>query len=1030
MAVLFFPQTDDSLVQLNTGSVAMPIKRARRDVHSNSKKPVEASDSQQYDSTLDTPGLIKTPTTQAHVYELRQRRGTQQGTLVEAQANQPELVPSITIQIPEKSRARGATQTQYELRARSEKQLAANIEEEGLISRSQPVKKRSRNEAEKESTQQRVSLNRSNLQGMIRLLKDTELTPKHIACFKKTPFWLLIESIVNKKLVSEHCRKFDEVVVKVVKSYDERTKSFRLGDKKVKLEDNHVKLIFGICCGSEEMTETNISKGDTALAKRLCIKEPRLTTTTIKEKIKELKGSNKPEHIEDVVRLFCLFLCVTLLFSTSGTTVNWSLVYYMEDLAKFWLCEQINLLQQKNADAVPRLLKWNISELRDVLRDFDQLSQLPADQVSTKLQETEKERKIYSNLGSEQEGGEIEALELEVEKVRMSVDGESSQQAEVYREERVEKGATQVKQAEIEKEQRSEVLLCGEQAENYGTQRGESARGECAGVGFMAEQGNGQGLDDFNTPSNLSFEVDSPRYKSTMVHDSIGLESREDHLSQIDSGSTLVPNTYNEMSLDNICGTILDQSKKDAIAVIDELNKKIEVLEKEKKSMENEMLKVQEEKEKALQHQKEEIEILKRELQEKDLYISKLCKKNEVLEKLYKQYEEEVQHYETHELTQGYNVETERQVHQVTQKATFDTIKELREERDQLEGELINIKVHEVTQAARAEKVLEKSKKKSPPSKFKRVKERDDRKTNFDENYVYGKLKRKSPQLEFQVPKPKKKLKNLEKCNTEISKLIRTETWLAIEQLWKAGNLSNSMPMIVSSRSASPAIIGDEVSPCYAPSKVMKGFGGGLAESRDVLGDVGVGGWEAVWDGFVAEVRQAVKGVGTSGLEQTSVVVLCVHKGYVEAFVVAVIWSSEADMLHIEVEDIQNLLFEDATFNRTKDIGSSTTLLNLEVEKMNIVVQHYSCVDCAIVVFSIIKKYLSNEEQTSEITKEECRKIRADATLPRLSKITSWNSTEDSVNCRLFLVMLGSGEARVECGHYGESRVKLYHNID
>ncbi|KAF7129377.1 hypothetical protein RHSIM_Rhsim10G0070400 [Rhododendron simsii] len=415
----------------------------------------------------------------------------------------------------------------------------------------------------------------------------------------------------------------------------------------------------------------------------------------------------------------------------------------------FWLCEQINLLQQKNADAVPRLLKWNISELRDVLRDFDQLSQLPADQ-------------IYSNLGREQEGGEIEALELEVEKVTMSVDGESSQQAEVYREERVKKGATQVKQAEIEKEQRSEVLLCGEQAENYGTQRGESARGECAGVGFMAKQGNGQGLDDFNTPSNPSFEVDSPR----------------------------------------------------------------------KRRMENEMLKVQEEKEKALQHQKEEIEFLKWELEEKDLYISKLCKKNEVLEKLYKQYEEDVQHYETHELTQGYNVETERQVHQVTQKATFDTIKELREERDQLEGELINIKVHEVTQQVRAEKVLEKSKKKSPPSKFKRVKERDDRKTNFDENYVYGKLKRKSPQIEFvdvddfqetslpiQVQNPKKKLKNLEKCNTEISKLIRTETWLAIEQLWKAGNLS------------------------------------------------------------------------------------------------AVIWSSEADMLHIEVEDIQNLLFEDATSN-------------------------------------------------------------------------------------------------------------------
>ncbi|KAI8548793.1 hypothetical protein RHMOL_Rhmol07G0301600 [Rhododendron molle] len=163
------------------------------------------------------------------------RRGTQQGTVVEissAQANQPNLVLSITINIPEKSRARGATQTQ----------------------------------------------------------------------------------------------KFDEVVVKVIKSYDERTKSFTLGDKKVKLKDNHMKLIFGISYGIEEMTETSISKEDTALAKRLGLKEPSLCHIAL-------------------------------------------------------------------------LNKWNNGE-------------------------TDKERKIYNNLGSEQEGGEIEALEPEVENVRMTVDGE------------------------------------------------------------------------------------------------------------------------------------------------------------------------------------------------------------------------------------------------------------------------------------------------------------------------------------------------------------------------------------------------------------------------------------------------------------------------------------------------------------------------------------------------------------------------------------------------------------------------------
>ncbi|KAF7140289.1 hypothetical protein RHSIM_Rhsim06G0095000 [Rhododendron simsii] len=314
-------------------------ERAKKDLHSNSKKPVEASDTQEYNSNLDTLDEIKTPTAQAHMYKLRQRRGTQQGTVVEiscAQTNQPKVVPSITIKILEKSRARGATQTQ----------------------------------------------------------------------------------------------KFNEVVVKVIKSYDERTKSFRLDDKKVKLKDNHVKLIFEISCRNDEMAKTSISKEDIALAKRLGIKEARLC--------------------------------------------------------------HIALLD-----------KWNNSELI-------------------------KEGKIYINLGSKQEGGEVEALKPEVENVRMTVDGESPQQVKVSREEMVEKRAKQVNvdvTLEIEKEQKIGVLIRGEQAEVYGTQRGESAR-----VAFMAEQGNEegekdnaekvQGLDDFNTPSNLSFEVNSPKYKSTMVRDS------------------------------------------------------------------------------------------------------------------------------------------------------------------------------------------------------------------------------------------------------------------------------------------------------------------------------------------------------------------------------------------------------------------------------------------------------------------------------------------------------------------------------
>ncbi|GLT63349.1 hypothetical protein SLA2020_359220 [Shorea laevis] len=44
-------------------------------------------------------------------------------------------------------------------------------------------------------------------------------------------------------------------------------------------------------------------------------------------------------------------------------------------------------------------------------------------------------------------------------------------------------------------------------------------------------------------------------------------------------------------------------------------------------------------------------------------------------------------------------------------------------------------------------------------------------------------------------------------------------------------------------------------------------LGGGIDKSGDVLADIGIGRWEAIGDGFEAEVRQAVKRVGASGPE-------------------------------------------------------------------------------------------------------------------------------------------------------------------
>lgn len=252
-------------------------------------------------------------------------------------------------------------QTQYEFRKRP---LQRNMEE---TSRSQPIRKRPRKlqpetqQDTQEQTQGEQNSNRCSLLSIIRILKDNELNDRHKASLKKTPFWLLFEAIIKKKLQSDQCRKYDEVVLKIVQSYQEDTKAFRIGGKNIRLTKNHVRLIFGISCGNK-MVEMKINKEATKLAKRLDIKESRLSTTTIEKKIRDLKNSEEQQDIDDVARLLCLYLCVMLFFSNKATSVNWLYVHYMEDLEKV-----------KEYDWAAAVLKYLLNSIHSNHKDIKQL---------------------------------------------------------------------------------------------------------------------------------------------------------------------------------------------------------------------------------------------------------------------------------------------------------------------------------------------------------------------------------------------------------------------------------------------------------------------------------------------------------------------------------------------------------------------------------------------------------------------------------------------------------------------------------
>ncbi|KAF7136450.1 hypothetical protein RHSIM_Rhsim08G0151400 [Rhododendron simsii] len=668
--------------------------------------------------------------------------------------------------VPKDSHERHA-QSQYDLRVRLPKNQGINIEQ--ATPRTQPLRKRPRIVVETQETQateesQHITFNRCNMQAMIRSMKGFPVTPALKDSLKKTPFWHLINAFIEEKVKSEHCRKFDEVVVKIVKSYDANTRTFTLGNKHVKLEREDVKLIFGITCGNEEIDQGYCKKEDVQLVVKWKIKEKRLDTSIIKKLLKEKQNSKLEEDMDDIARLLCLSLCGTLFFSTSRTTINWVYVRYMKDLNTIkqfdWtetICKYLlksTHVEHKN----PKEVKGS-----SILLLQDQLQQDAGEKDEVNQHEKVKEGTLKQTI-EEKVDSEFEQHEVQQdagEKVEVN-------QHEVKNDVELVETQFEVKQDEREKVEVAEV---------------EKVPNSC-------------GLDDFDTPTNM---FQSPLCSCKIV-ESQPVSFRRDEVTspKYNSDSTLEPNTLSGKSLPQeedeclkkLVDNILDDSKMNALAMIDELRKekdsitndkptkierleneknqmeiekesiceplndeiaklkkldmieKVESLEKEKKQLELQKLKMREDNDIVLQSKDQQIHTLARKIEEieeeiknqiqnldkqnkklclaKDRYIQTLLNKVSVLEK---------QKAKQQDINNVLQMQIDEfKIHE---------IRRLECEKEELELELLDIRVHEERRKRKAEKSLI-----SPNSNIIALKARERKDTNAD--FVYEEVKKKT----------------------------------------------------------------------------------------------------------------------------------------------------------------------------------------------------------------------------------------------------------------------------------------------
>ncbi|KAH7832896.1 hypothetical protein Vadar_001150 [Vaccinium darrowii] len=165
---------------------------------------------------------------------------------------------------------------------------------------------------------------------------------------------------MNKELSTDFCKKNDDVIMKIISSYKKEQQVFRIGGKSLRLEAKDIKLIFGICCGSEQIRNQYQKKDLVPFKTRRNVTDRAIETRWMKEQIESLVGEEDEEDVADVVRIVCMLLFVTVFFAGRGTTLKWTYVQFLEDIDNMqkydWAQEIVDVLLKsiKHYDEGPK----------------------------------------------------------------------------------------------------------------------------------------------------------------------------------------------------------------------------------------------------------------------------------------------------------------------------------------------------------------------------------------------------------------------------------------------------------------------------------------------------------------------------------------------------------------------------------------------------------------------------------------------------------------------------------------------------
>ncbi|KAL7214969.1 hypothetical protein ACSBR1_027200 [Camellia fascicularis] len=74
-------------------------------------------------------------------------------------------------------------------------------------------------------------------------MKSTKFTQAQLGYLRQTPFWHLLDALRNGEIDLNKCMKCDDVVVHVLQMYKASKDAFYIGEKKMNIQNNDIKLV-------------------------------------------------------------------------------------------------------------------------------------------------------------------------------------------------------------------------------------------------------------------------------------------------------------------------------------------------------------------------------------------------------------------------------------------------------------------------------------------------------------------------------------------------------------------------------------------------------------------------------------------------------------------------------------------------------------------------------------------------------------------------------------------------------------------